>query len=94
MKKLLSQTADRYREKYELSTRSIQDLKMGILFLSALRRIQSLLGNRQEVELTKKRMDVWESKLFADSQKMRGSALKKIKEKQSGGQEEDGNEYD
>jgi hypothetical protein len=94
IKKLLSQAADRYRERYELSTRNIEDLKMGILFLAALRRMQSLLGNRSEVELTKKRMDVWESKLFADSKKNRGAAQKKIRDEQSGRQDEDEYEYE
>jgi hypothetical protein len=91
IKKLLSQAADRYRERYELSTRNIEDLKMGILLLSALRRMQSLLGNRRDVEVTKKKMDVWESKLFADSKKTR-STLKKIKDEQNGRQDEDGND--
>ncbi|MDR3122792.1 MAG: hypothetical protein LBU16_03315 [Treponema sp.] len=92
IKKLLSQAADRYRERYELSTKSIEDLKMGIRFLSALRRIQSLVGNRNEVEVTKKKMDVWESKLFADSKKNRESTLKKIRDDQSGRQEPDEDE--
>jgi hypothetical protein len=92
IKKLLSQTADRYRERYELSTRNTEDLKMGIRFLSALRRLQSLVGNRSEVEVTKKKMDVWESKLFADSKKDRESALKKIRDEQNGREDEDGNE--
>jgi hypothetical protein len=82
IKKLLSQTADRYREKYELSTRNAEDLKMGIRFLSALRRMQSLVGNRQDVELTKKKIDVWVTKLFSDSKKSRGE--------QNGFQEDDG----
>jgi hypothetical protein len=94
IKKLLSQTADRYRERYELSTRNTEDLRMGILFLSALRRIQSLLGNRMETELTKKKMDVWESKLLADSRKDRESALKKAREEQSGRQDEEENSYE
>jgi hypothetical protein len=94
IKKLLSQAADRYRERYELSTRNIEDLKMGIRFLSALRRMQSLLGNRQDVEVTRKRIDVWETKLSADSKKDRESVLKKIRDEQNGRQDEDGNEYE
>jgi hypothetical protein len=94
IKKLLSQAADRYRERYELSTRNTEDLKMGILFLSALRRMQSLLGNRREVEVTKKKMDVWETKLLADSKKTRESALKKIRDEHNGRQDEDGNGND
>jgi hypothetical protein len=92
IKKLLSQAADRYRERYELSTRNTEDLKMGILFLSALRRMQSLLGNRHEVEVTKKKMDVWETRLLTDSKKNRESALKKIRDEQNGRQDEDGND--
>jgi hypothetical protein len=93
IKKLLSQAADRYWERHELSTRNNHDLETGILFLSALRRIQGLLGDRQEVELTRKKMDVWESKLLADSRKDRGSVPKKIKDGQGERQDEDGNEY-
>jgi hypothetical protein len=94
IKKLLSQAADRYRERYELSTRNAEDLKAGIRFLSALRRLQSLVGNRGEVEVIKKKMDVWESKLFADSKKDRESAHKKIRDEQNGSEDEDGNEYE
>jgi hypothetical protein len=89
IKKLLTQAADRYRERYELSTRNPEDLRTGILFLSALRRMQSLLGNRQEVELTKKRMDVWEAKLVADPKKDREAALKKFRDEQNDRQDED-----
>jgi hypothetical protein len=92
IKKLLSQAANRYREKYELSTRNIEDLKMGIRFLSALRRIESLVGSRREAEAAKKKMDVWEAKLFADSKKDKETTLKKIREEQNGRQEDDEDE--
>jgi hypothetical protein len=92
IKKLLSHAADRYREKYELSTKNSEDLKMAIRFLSALRRIQSLLGNRREVEETKKKMDVWETKLFMASKKGRETAQKKIRDEQNGRQDDDENE--
>jgi hypothetical protein len=92
--KLLDHTADRYREKYELSTRNAEDLKMGIRFLSALRRMQSLVGNRREAEAARKKMDVWETKLSADFKKDRETTLKKIRDEQNGRQddEEDNNE--
>jgi hypothetical protein len=92
IKKLLSHAADRYREKYELSTRNVEDLKMGIRFLSALRRIQSLFGNRREVEETKKKMDVWETKLSADFKKDREATQKKIRDEQNDRQDDDENE--
>ncbi|MDR3122818.1 MAG: hypothetical protein LBU16_03455 [Treponema sp.] len=93
VKKLLSQAADRYRERYELSTKNTEDLKMGIQFLSALRRMQSLIGNNRDVELTKKKIDVWEARVAADSKKDRETALKKARDEQNGRQE-NGNEYD
>jgi hypothetical protein len=66
IKKLLMQAADRYREKYELSTNRIDDFKVGITFLGALRRIHVLMGDRDEAETVKKKLEIWSSKLEAD----------------------------
>ena len=68
-KKLLSQAADRYREKYELSTNRIDDFKMGVLFLSALRRLYILTGDKDEAVTVKKKLDIWNQKLLADTEK-------------------------
>jgi hypothetical protein len=69
IKKLLSQAADRYREKYELSTNRIDDFKMGITFLSALRRVDILTGDQAEAVATKKKLDIWNVKLTTDTEK-------------------------
>ena len=69
IKKLLSQTADRYREKYELSTKNVDDLKLAILFLSALRRLYLVLGNRNEEEQIKKKLNTWTAIFEADTKK-------------------------
>jgi hypothetical protein len=63
------QAADRYREKYELSTNRIDDFKLAIAFLGALRRINALLGDRDEAETVKKKADIWAAKLEADQKK-------------------------
>jgi hypothetical protein len=68
-KKLLMQAADRYREKYELSTKRIDDFKQGIAFLSALRRLHVVLGDRDKAEMVKKKQDAWSVKLDADLKK-------------------------
>jgi len=68
-KKLLSQAADRYREKYELSTNRIDDFKVGISFLSALRRLNIVTGNQDEAVTTKKKLDIWTAKLASDTEK-------------------------
>jgi hypothetical protein len=69
VKKLLSQAADRYREKYELSTSQMQDFKIGISFLGALRRIHIVLAESEDAEEIKKKYTVWKAKLDADVKK-------------------------
>ena len=78
MKKLLAQAADRYREKYELSTNRIDDFKMGLHFLNALKRVHVLLGDRSDVETVKKKADIWSTKLEMDMKKQEEEALKRI----------------
>ena len=79
IKKLLFQAADRYREKYELSTNRIDDFKMGINFLNSLRRIHVLLGERSDAETIKKKAEIWTTKLEADIKKQEEIAQKNIK---------------
>ncbi|MDR2160277.1 MAG: hypothetical protein LBP23_09470 [Treponema sp.] len=69
IKNLLMQAADRYREKYELSTNRIDDFKMGINFLAALRRVHILLGDREDAETVKKKIEIWSAKLESDQKK-------------------------
>ncbi|MDR1251056.1 MAG: hypothetical protein LBK62_02705 [Treponema sp.] len=77
IKKLLVQAAARYREKYELSTSRIDDFKQGIAFLSALRRLHVVLGDRDEAETVKKKLEIWSIKLEADVRKQEEMYLKK-----------------
>ena len=75
-KKLLMQAADRYREKYELSTNRIDDFKMGINFLQALRRLHMIMGDREEADTVKKKSDIWSAKLELDIKKLEEAAKK------------------
>ena len=77
IKKLLMQAADRYREKYELSTSRIDDFKQGILFLAALRRLHMVMGERDEAEIVKKKLDIWTVKLESDMKKQEEPVPKK-----------------
>ena len=77
IKKLLLQAADRYREKYELSTNRIDDFKMGINFLNALKRIHIQLGERKNAEEIKKKANIWSSKLEVDIIKQEEKVIKK-----------------
>jgi hypothetical protein len=72
VKRLLQQAADRYREKYELSTGRIDDFRLGINYLLALRRIHLILNERNEAEDIKKKADVWKDKMEKDHKKNEG----------------------
>lgn len=58
-KEQLSRSATRLREKYEKSNRQILDLKRAVLLLSALRRIHILLGESDDADSVKRRIDLW-----------------------------------
>lgn len=66
VKELLQQSADRYREKYELSTLRLDDFKIAINYLGALKRIHALLGEMDEAEVIKKKIDIWKTKMDTD----------------------------
>ncbi|MDR0450007.1 MAG: hypothetical protein LBH26_01930 [Treponema sp.] len=65
-KRLLMQAADRYREKYEMVTHNLDDLKTGILFLSALQRFLAQAGELGELQTVRKKYNIWTAKLEAD----------------------------
>lgn len=69
IKSLLQTTADRYREKYEVSTTKIDDFKQAILFLSALKRFHMVFGEKAETEELKKKIEIWSAKLENDIRK-------------------------
>ena len=69
VKKLLQQSADRYREKYELSTMRLDDIKKAILFLAAMKRLYALLGEVEDAEVVKKKMEIWKTKMEDDQKK-------------------------
>lgn len=78
-KRLLQQAADRYREKYELSTLRFEDMKLGIEYLSALRRLHVVMGEAEQAEGVKKRVDVWKNKMEVDQRKAEEALKKGVK---------------
>ena len=69
VKELMAQAADGYRQRYELSTNRVDDFKMGITFLSALKNLNILTGDRIEAETVKKKLEAWTAKLTSDMAK-------------------------
>ena len=72
VKDMLQKTADRYREKYELSTLRIDDFKLAITYLSALKRLHSVLGESNNVDNIRKKIEVWSQKMDADEKRTEG----------------------
>ena len=72
VKKSLVQAADRYREKYELSTLRLDDFKLALSYLGAARRLFALLGEAENAETTKKKIEIWAQKMEADDKKIGG----------------------
>ena len=70
VKKLLQNSADKYRQKYELSTHRIDDFKIAIDFLGGLRRLHVLISEANEAQAMKKKIDIWRAKMETDSRKL------------------------
>ncbi len=67
IQKLLNDSATAYRDKYELSTRRIDDMRNGIKYLLALRKLYIAIGNSEQAEEVKKKAVVWKDKMDADA---------------------------
>jgi hypothetical protein len=80
VQRLLSQAADRYREKYELFSNRIEDYLKGTDFLNALKRMLVLMGDREEAEGVRKKIEVWTAKLELDMKKRQEAEQNKEKE--------------
>jgi hypothetical protein len=78
IKDLLGHSADGYRQKYELSTGRIDDFKLAIHYLGALRRLHILLGDSEEAESIKKKMEVWKAKMEHDRKKQESAGTRKV----------------
>lgn len=63
---MMSQSAQEYRRKYELSTRRMDDFKMAINLLAGLRRLNIFLSNTSKAEELKKQIEVWKHKMNLD----------------------------
>ena len=69
IRKLYDQSATAYRDRYELATHRIDDMRMAILFLSGGRRVAIALGESEDAEEIKKKAGVWKQKVEADQKK-------------------------
>ena len=82
IKELLERSSNRYREKYELTNHSPEDMKKALDFLRALKRIHVLFNEKNEVQNVTKRIDLWSQKLEVDLK----AKEKQMKKKRVGNQ--------
>jgi hypothetical protein len=68
-RELLQQSADRYRQKYEMGSLRVDDIKAGINFLSAVRRLHVVLGEGEQAEVVRKKAEIWKAKMEDDLRK-------------------------
>ena len=69
IRKLYDQSATAYRDRYELATHRIDDMRIAILFLSGARRVAIALGEAEEAEEIKKKAGVWKQEVEADQKR-------------------------
>ncbi len=67
--KMLNNAANGYRDRYELSTRRIDDMRDAIKYLLALRKLHTVLNQNDQAEEIKKKAIVWKDKMDADHKK-------------------------
>lgn len=65
--RLLEDSANEYRNKYELSSRRIDDMRNAIFFLLAKQRLLATMGDAAGAEELKKKAVAWKTKLENDS---------------------------
>ena len=73
-RRLIQQSADDFRKKYELSTFRIDDFKRAIAFLASLKRLAIILKRNSDVDALKKKIEIWKLKMDTD--------LKRIEDKE------------
>ena len=78
IKDLLLRSSSRYREKYELTSHSPEDMKKAIDFLKALKRIYILFKENNDLQSVSKRIELWSQKLEADIQLQDKQAKKRL----------------
>ncbi len=84
VKRLMQRSADGYRHKYELSTSRIDDFRMAINYLAGLRRLHIVLGESEESEALKKKIDIWNTKMEADSKRVEQESRSQARQGRSG----------
>ena len=66
VEKILNDSANAYRNKYETSSRRIDDMRNGIKYLLALRKFYIAIGKTDSADEVKRKALVWKDKMDSD----------------------------
>ena len=77
-KSLLNKCATRFLERFELSTRSVDDLRFAIGLISGLQHIKIMLNDKDEMDYLKKKSDSWQALLDEELHKTTSKVLQKM----------------
>lgn len=69
IRELLSKCANDYRDRYELASKRVDDMRMAVNLLIALRRIAMVMSDSEESENIRKKALVWKTKMESDEKK-------------------------
>ena len=69
IRELLSKCATDYRDRYELASRRVDDMRMAVNLLIALRRIAMIMSDSNESENIRKKALAWKTKMEDDVKK-------------------------
>jgi hypothetical protein len=77
IQKNFERTADRFRNKYELKGKAIDDMKDALAFVSFIKKLASVTGDQETVSNCKRKIDTWTKKLNEDHAKEEAKLVKK-----------------
>ncbi|MCQ2241331.1 hypothetical protein [Treponema sp.] len=69
IRELLSKCATDYRDRYELASKRVDDMRMAVNLLIALRRIAMVMSDSEESENIRKKALAWKTKMESDEKK-------------------------
>ena len=69
IRELLSKCANDYRDRYELASKRVDDMRMAVNLLIALRRIAMVMNDSEESENIRKKGLAWKTKMESDEKK-------------------------
>lgn len=69
IRELLSKCANDYRDRYELASKRVDDMRIAVNLLIALRRIAMVMNDSEESENIRKKALAWKTKMESDEKK-------------------------